>query len=52
MNTHSGRYISPNSDVPTGGGGHGKMNSGVEGGTITIRGIAILDKGTESIELW
>ena len=29
MNTESGRYISPNSDVLTGDGRHGKMNGGV-----------------------
>jgi len=44
MNTESGRYISPNSDVLTGGGRHGKMNGGVGEGAITIRGIKILDK--------
>jgi len=44
MNTGSGRYISPNSDVLTGDGRHGKMNGGVGEGVITIRGIKILDK--------
>jgi len=44
MNTESGRYISPNSDVLTGDGRYGKMNGGVGEGAITIRGIKILDK--------
>jgi len=44
MNTESGRYISPNSDVLTGDGRHGKMNGRVGEGAITIRGIKILDK--------
>ena len=45
------RYISPNSNVLTGGGRHGKMNGGVGEGAITIRGIKIRDKSTERIGL-
>jgi len=52
MNTESGRYISPNSDVLTGDGRHGNMNGGVGEGSSTIRGIKILDKSAERIGLW
>ena len=51
MNTDNGRYISPNSDVLTGDGRHGKMSGEVGEGAITIRGIKVLDKKAESIEL-
>jgi len=52
MNTESGRYISPNSDVLTGEGRHGNMNGGVGEGSNTISGIKILDKNAERIGLW
>jgi len=52
MNAKSGRYISPNSNVPTGDGRHGKMNAGVGEGSNTIRGIGVLDKSAEMIGLW
>jgi len=51
MNTESGRYISPNSDVLTGDGGHGKMNGGVGEGFNAIRVIKIRDNSPETIGL-
>ena len=51
INSESGRYISPNSDVLTGDGGHGKMKGGVGEDSNTIRVIKILDKSAERIGL-